>query len=131
MWLENINVRQTRDILKMPYLTINTRGGNPAFRIRATEETLEELGWTDTDYVNIFVDREKIMIKRDNEARQFPVSIYRCKGVAYGYMIYSRMIKQILDSSEWTEGKYKIVIIPEGRGKIVMCLKKNSFTNVD
>lgn len=131
MWLENLNVRQTRDILKMPYLTVNLRDGNPAFRIRAVEEMLEELNWTEDDFVNVYVDREKIILKKDNASRQFPVSIYRNKNVPYGYLIYSRMIKEVLENTEWEEGKYKVLIIPEGRDKIVMCLKKNSYTIVD
>lgn len=124
MWIKNSGSRiiGKNKSQEESYLVVNTLDKNPALRV--SEKARQYVGWTKNDYVNIFVDQNKIMIVRDNATREFPVRIYKNKDRAYGFNIYGMPIKEVLKKFQWETQKDYPIQLGEFQGqKCLLCFK--------
>ncbi len=128
MWIHNNITRASRrnKSEEENYLICNIAEGNPA--IKVSERAKKELGWVHEDFVNIWIDNDKIMIVRDNDEKQFPIKVYKSQTRNYGFQIYGRSIKEVLKKCGWTDKHpMKISIAPNGDDKMILCFKDEMF----
>jgi hypothetical protein len=124
MWIKNSGTRTIgkNKSQEESYLVVNTLDKNPA--IRVSEKARRELRWDKNDYVNVFVDHNKIMLIKDNLSREFPVRIYKNKEKAYGFNIYGMPIKEIMRKCGWDSQKdFPVQILGEGDKKYLVAFK--------
>jgi bifunctional DNA-binding transcriptional regulator/antitoxin component of YhaV-PrlF toxin-antitoxin module len=124
MWIKNTGTRiiGKNKSQEESYLVVNTLEKNPALRV--SEKARQYVGWGKHDYVNIYVDRTKIMLMKDNNAREFPVRIYENKNRKYGFNIYGMPIKETLKTMGWDTQKDYPVEVREFQGeKCLVCYK--------
>jgi hypothetical protein len=124
MWIKNSNTRTIgkNKSQEESYLVVNLLDKNPA--IRVSEKARRELRWDKNDYVNVYVDHNKIMLIKDNLSREFPVRIYKNKDKAYGFNIYGMPIKEIMKKFGWeTQKDFPVQILGEGDKMYLVAFK--------
>lgn len=131
MWLKNNNTPKGKrnQTNEKNYVIVNARKGNPALRI--SEKARKELGWTEDDFLNVYIDSEKIMLMRDNETREFQLKIYQSDKKIYGFNIYGKTIKEFLDKLQWENKQYPAHVIPEGNEKMLVCYKNEFISKTE
>jgi bifunctional DNA-binding transcriptional regulator/antitoxin component of YhaV-PrlF toxin-antitoxin module len=126
MWLKNNSTSKGRrnKAEEESYLIINSAKGSPALRI--SEKARKELGWTEGEFLNIFMDNEKIMMQRDNDSQEFEIKIYRSHAKVYGFNIYSKTIKEVSEKLNWKNKSYPVHIYRDGN-ELTLVVFKNEF----
>lgn len=127
MWIENNGARKRyRKSENVPYMKLNLEDGNPA--VRVSEKGFQDLGWKDGDYVNIYVDSEKMILVRDNENQSF--SIHQQKGTdgkSYGFCIYGKVLKEAFKKGKWVSKRtYTVNVLKNNNGeRILVCYRED------
>lgn len=131
MWIKNTSTRtQGKNYASQHnYIVVSIAQGNPALRV--SEKARQELGWNEKDFVNVFCDREKIMIMRDNTTKEFPVRLYKSANKLLGMNVYSKSLKEAMESMEWENKEYSIEIHDNGKEKMIICFKNRLDLDIE
>jgi bifunctional DNA-binding transcriptional regulator/antitoxin component of YhaV-PrlF toxin-antitoxin module len=132
MWIKNTAVR-TKAVNKSnetSYLIVNTTPKNPA--IRVSEKAKQELGWDKGDFINLYVDSDKIILVRDNVSKEFPIRIYKSRDRNYGFNIYGAGIKVVCEKFGWvTNRDYLVEIHEKNDEKMLLCFKNEKMSRAE
>jgi hypothetical protein len=129
MWVKNtaLRTKAANKSAETSYLIVNTLPKNPA--IRVSEKARQELGWDKGDFINLYVDNDKILIVKDNVSKEFPIRIYKSKERNYGFNIYGAAIKVICEKKGWVSNRdYLVEIIEKDNEKMLMCFKNEKLS---
>jgi hypothetical protein len=131
VWIKNTSTRtQGKNYASQhDYLIVNTSEGNPALRI--SEKARQELKWSEDDFVNVFCDREKIMIVRDNETKEFPVRMYKSAQKVLGCNIYTKSLKEHIKEMEWEGKEYSIDLRKDGKELMLVCYRTDLQSDIE
>lgn len=132
MWIKSKSARinSKNDFTENSFLIVNLIERCPA--IRVSEKARIDLGWDKGDFLNVYVDDEKIMLVKDNNSREFPLSIYQSKTKIYGFNIHSKLIKEICTNTGWINNKVYPVTIYETDGeKSLICFKDQLLSKTE
>jgi bifunctional DNA-binding transcriptional regulator/antitoxin component of YhaV-PrlF toxin-antitoxin module len=131
MWLQNTVRQRFSKSDNVAYLKLNMDDGNPA--IRVSEKALQEVGWKNGDFINIYVDHEKIMMIKDNKAQAFGIHPQVTNKKSYGFTVYGKVIKEITREKNWQPKKvYPVSVMDHGDNeKIIVCFKDELILKAD
>jgi hypothetical protein len=128
MWIQNTGKTSGGKSERTNYLKLNTSDGNPAMRV--SEKTASDVGYKKGDHVNIFIDKEKIMIAKDDKNQSFPVHPQIAGEKSYGFAIYGRVLKDAILKTGWDSRKfYPVNVIDNGTEKMIVCFKDEFLQN--
>jgi bifunctional DNA-binding transcriptional regulator/antitoxin component of YhaV-PrlF toxin-antitoxin module len=131
VWIKNTSTRtQGKNYASQHnYIVVNITQGNPALRV--SEKARQELGWDEKDFVNVYCDREKIMIMKDNITKEFPVRLYKSANKLLGMNVYSKSLKEAMESMDWENKEYEVEIHDNGKEKMIICFKNRLDLDIE